>query len=94
LNKPVVGISPSPDGKGYWLVASDGGVFAFSAPFRGSMGGAHLNKAVDGLVAFGNGYLMAASDGGIFNFSNKPFLGSLGGQPLPAPIIGLAAFSS
>ena len=94
LNKPVVGISPSPDGKGYWLVASDGGVFAFKAPFRGSMGGAHLNQAVDGLVAFGNGYLMAASDGGIFDFSNKPFLGSLGGKPLAAPIIGLAAFSS
>ncbi len=94
LNKPVVGISPTPDGKGYWLVASDGGVFAFSAPFRGSMGATRLNKAVDGLVAFGNGYLMAASDGGIFDFSNKPFLGSLGGKPLAAPIIGLAAFSS
>ena len=77
LNRPVVGISPTPNGNGYWLVASDGGVFAFNAPFRGSMGGAHLNKAVDGLVAFGNGYLMAASDGGVFDFSNKPFLGSL-----------------
>ncbi len=42
LNKPIVGISPTADGKGYWFVASDGGVFAFSAPFRGSMGGAHL----------------------------------------------------
>jgi len=94
LNKPIVGISPTADGKGYWLVGSDGGVFAFNAPFRGSMGGTHLNKSVDGLVAFGNGYLMAASDGGVFDFSNKPFFGSLASNPPSAPIIGLAAFTS
>jgi hypothetical protein len=94
LNKPVVGIAPTPNGKGYWLVASDGGVFAFDAPFRGSMGSTQLNRAVDGLVAFGNGYLMAASDGGIFDFSDQPFLGGLAGTALSAPIIGLAAFAS
>ena len=27
LNQPVVGMAATPDGKGYWLVASDGGVF-------------------------------------------------------------------
>ena len=39
---PIVGISPTPDNHGYWLVASDGGVFAFNAPFRGSMGARHV----------------------------------------------------
>jgi hypothetical protein len=29
LNAPVVGIAATPDYGGYWLVASDGGVFAF-----------------------------------------------------------------
>ncbi|HEX4862642.1 MAG TPA: right-handed parallel beta-helix repeat-containing protein, partial [Acidimicrobiales bacterium] len=29
LNKPVVGIAPTPDGLGYWTVASDGGIFTF-----------------------------------------------------------------
>ena len=29
LDAPVVGMAPTPDGGGYWLVASDGGVFAF-----------------------------------------------------------------
>ena len=29
LNKPVVGMAATPDGGGYWLVASDGGVFAY-----------------------------------------------------------------
>ncbi len=45
LNHPVVGLSPTPDSRGYWLVAADGGVFAFSAPFRGSMGGVPLEPA-------------------------------------------------
>ena len=29
LNKPIVGMAATPSGDGYWLVASDGGVFAF-----------------------------------------------------------------
>ena len=29
LNKPIVGMAATPTGKGYWLVASDGGVFSF-----------------------------------------------------------------
>jgi len=34
---PIVGISASPDGGGYWLVGADGGVFAFGdAVFYGS----------------------------------------------------------
>ena len=28
LNQPIVGMAATPDGRGYWLVASDGGVFA------------------------------------------------------------------
>ena len=29
LSRPVVGVAATPDGGGYWLVASDGGIFAF-----------------------------------------------------------------
>ena len=28
LNKPIVGIASTPDGQGYWEVASDGGIFS------------------------------------------------------------------
>ena len=42
---PIVGLSPTPDNRGYWLVASDGGVFAFGAPFRGSLGRGHVEQA-------------------------------------------------
>lgn len=91
LNAPVRSLVPDPDGAGYWLVAGDGGIFAFDAPFRGSMGGAHLNQPIVGMVSFGNGYLMVAADGGIFDFSTKPFLGSLGGRPPSVPIVSVAA---
>ena len=38
LNAPVVAITATADGQGYWLLAKDGGVFAFNAPFYGSTG--------------------------------------------------------
>ena len=35
LNKPIVGMAATPDGGGYWLVGSDGGIFAYGdAPSR------------------------------------------------------------
>ena len=37
LAHPIVGMAATPDGKGYWLVGKDGGVFAFGdAHFYGS----------------------------------------------------------
>ena len=37
LTKPVVAMVATPDGRGYWLFASDGGMFAFGdAEFYGS----------------------------------------------------------
>ncbi|MGA3148936.1 MAG: protease pro-enzyme activation domain-containing protein, partial [Acidimicrobiales bacterium] len=51
---------------GYWLVASDGGIFAFGAAgFYGSTGGTPLNRPVVGMAATpdGKGYWLVASDG-------------------------------
>ena len=40
LNLPIVGMAPTPDGRGYWLVGFDGGVFTFGdANFYGSTAG-------------------------------------------------------
>ena len=40
LSSPIVGIEETPDGRGYWLFAADGGVFPFGdAPGYGSLGG-------------------------------------------------------
>ena len=44
LAAPVVGTAATPDGLGYWVVAADGGVFAYgSAAFEGSAGAIQLN---------------------------------------------------
>ncbi len=52
LNAPIVGMAPTADGRGYWNVASDGGLFAFGdAAFYGSMGGHPLNRPVVGMAA-------------------------------------------
>jgi hypothetical protein len=93
LAHPVVGVVATPDGKGYWEVASDGGVFALGdAPFEGSMGGQRLEAPVVGLSGTpdGNGYREVASDGGIFAFGDSAFEGSMGGQHLNASVVGMA----
>ncbi len=80
------------DGNGYWLVASDGGIFAFGdAPFCGSTGGIHLNQPVVGMAATANGggYWLVATDGGIFSYGNAQFWGSTGGIHLSEPIVGM-----
>jgi hypothetical protein len=52
LNAAVVGVTALPSGGGYWLVASDGGVFAFGdAPWYGSREGTPLPYKVIGLFS-------------------------------------------
>jgi len=48
---PLAPVSTGPPTQGYRLVASDGGIFSFNAPFVGSMGGTHLNQPVVGMAA-------------------------------------------
>jgi hypothetical protein len=50
LNAPIVGMAVDPATGGYYEVASDGGLFAFGAPFQGSMGGKHLNAPIVGMA--------------------------------------------
>ena len=91
---PVRGMAGAPDGQGLWLVASDGGVFAFgSAVFYGSTGSLHLNQPVTGIAATpdGRGYWLVAADGGVFAFGDATFYGSMGGSHLDTSIIGIAA---
>jgi hypothetical protein len=69
-------------GKGYWLVASDGGIFNYGdAGFYGSTGSIQLNQPIVGMAATsaGKGYWLVASDGGIFNYGDAVFYGSIAG---------------
>jgi len=89
-----VGMAADPSGLGYWLVARDGGVFAFgTAAYHGSMGGKPLDAPVVGMAAdpSGLGNWLAAGDGGVFSFGDARFEGSAAGSPLAQPVDGLAA---
>ena len=93
LAKPVVGMAATPDGGGYWLVASDGGVFSFgNTAFYGSTGSIKLNKPIVGMAATpdGGGYWLVASDGGVFP-SATGFLRIHRSIKLNKPIVGIAA---
>jgi hypothetical protein len=93
LTAPIVGIASTPDGNGYWLVASNGGVFAFGdANLPGTMVPKHLNAPIVSItpdVSTG-GYWLTAADGGVFNF-NAPFEGSTGNTKLNERIAGMAS---
>ncbi len=109
LAKPIVGMAATPDGRGYWEVASDGGVFTFGdAGFFGSAGALPLAKPIVGMAATpdGGGYWLVASDGGIFTYGDALFEGSLGqvnptvspggsnAMQVLAPTVGMAATPS
>ena len=93
LAQPIVGMTATTDGNGYWLVASDGGIFSYGdATFYGSTGGIHLNKPIVGMAATndGRGYWLVASDGGIFSYGDATFYGSTGSIVLNKPVVGMA----
>jgi hypothetical protein len=77
---------------GYWEVASDGGIFAFNAPFYGSTGSIRLNAPITGMEASENGagYRFVATDGGVFSYGDAPFYGSMGGKHLNKPVVAMA----
>jgi outer membrane protein assembly factor BamB len=86
--------APAGSPRGYYLVASDGGVFTFGdLPFCGSTGAIGLNEPVVGMAATpdGGGYWLVASDGGIFSFGDATFFGSTGAIHLNQPIVGMAS---
>ena len=108
LDAPIVGIAatpvasaapgatPTPAGKGYWLVGQDGGVFTFGdAHYFGSLPGigVHVSDVV-GMASTptGHGYWLVAADGGVFGFGDAAFYGSLPGIGVHvSDVVGIAA---
>ena len=83
LAAPIVGIVPSSNGGGYFMVASDGGVFAFGdAKFAGScpgIGGCNGTAVAVMPDATGRGYWLVTTAGAVYAFGDAAYLGS------PAP---------
>ena len=75
----IVGIVPTLDDRGYFLVGRDGGVFSFNAPFESSLPGAGIH--VDDIVGIAatsddNGYWLVGSDGSVYAFGDAHYLGN------------------
>lgn len=80
LNQPVTGGAPTHSGKGYWMVAGDGGVFNYGdAGFFGSLGDTKLNAPIVGMAASptDKGYVLFGADGGVFTFGDAEYHGSI-----------------
>ncbi len=88
----VYGLRRSTPPTGYWLAASDGGIFTYGdAGFFGSTGALKLNRPIVTMAPTPSdaGYWLAASDGGIFTFGDAAFFGSTGALALNSPVVGM-----
>ena len=99
-------MAPTSDGKGYWLVASDGGIFNYGdAAFEGSAGGLPLNRPIVGMAVSGTSgpasklvfstQPSGASGGTAFSTQPVVTVEDAAGNPVPtdhsAVTIGIAA---
>lgn len=80
--------SSTAPGPGYWLVAGDGGVFAFGSARYGGSAAAVFAKAktagVTGIAAAAKGYWLVTTTGGVFPLGGAPYLGSVASLNLSA----------
>ena len=95
LNRPIAGIAATPNGNGYLLTASDGGIFAFgNASYLGSVPGQNIVAPfpIVGVTYTpdGGGYWLVGADGSVYAYGDAVYLGSLGGVHLAASISGIA----
>jgi hypothetical protein len=87
LNAPIVGVVPSSDDSGYFMVGADGGVFAFgdakfegSCPGIGGCSGAAVAVMPD---ASGDGYWVVTATGHVYSFGDATYFGAPGPQSVP-----------
>jgi subtilase family serine protease len=80
----------NPEPTGYWMTSSSGQIFAFNAPFQGSLSGKHLASKVVGIagVPQSKGYYLVTSKGAVSAFA-APFHGSVAHPS--SPVVGIAA---
>ncbi len=88
LNAPIVGMVPSTSGHGYFMVASDGGVFAFGdARFAGScpgIGGCYGAAVAVMPDSTGNGYWLVTNLGAVYAFGDAGNYGEPPAESVPA----------
>ena len=90
LVAPIVDLAPTPTGAGYWLVGSDGGIFAYGdAGYHGrSHGGTSVAIAT---TPSGTGYWLARSTGKVKAYGSAVHRGDAANLALAAPIVTMAS---
>ena len=91
---PAPAPPPAPSA-GYWVAASDGGIFGLgAAPFEGSVPGIpgvgnQVNNIVGMAVVNATSYRLVSSEGGVFDFGGALYEGSLAGDGVN-DVVGIA----
>ena len=97
LNQPIVGMAATPIGRGYWLVAIDGGIFSFGdAAFYGSASAKSRKDAVVGMAVTpsGNGYWALTVRGAVLPFGDAVRVGAAENADAHDAYIGIATTRS
>jgi hypothetical protein len=93
LLQPIIGMAEDPATGGYWLVAANGGVFAFHASYFPNPGG--LSGVVDSApTVSGNGYWLVTSAGAVHNYGAAGNFGLVAAPKSPVAGIVSAAGST
>ena len=87
----------TPDGKGYWVLLSDGEVFGYGdATNLGSPSSANFSVLNQATAIFatsdGAGYWVSSALGGVFNFGDAPSDGGMSGTHLNGSIIAATGY--
>jgi len=100
LPSKVVSMATTPNGGGYWLLLTDGAVYAFGdAKWYGDLRGStwHGGPVPPGAPAVGiaatpngAGYYVASADGDVYAFGDAVYRGSRGGRNTEGGIVGIA----
>ena len=92
----VAAVAADPATGGYWMAATDGGVFAFRATYAGGLSRVRLASPVVGMAATpsGRGYWLVSAAGGVFAFGDARYLGGLSRVRLASPVVAMAAAPS
>ena len=94
LAAPISAMAATPDGRGYWLVGSDGGVFAFGdAHYFGSAANQNIGTWVTGIAPTkdGLGYWLIAATAGVLSYGDAVFYGPTPNEPPFSPTAAIAA---
>ena len=94
LDAPVIDMAVEPDGGGYWLYASDGGVFSFGVEFFGSLPGLGRCDLAPAVAMrptpTGLGYWILTASGEVIGFGDAAQFDTAAEMPEGATAIDLA----